>query len=320
MWASRGTRTSSPGRVRVRIATWLAIVPVGNQRPASCPSSAATRSWSRLTVGSSPNWSSPTSARAIASRIAGVGRVTVSERRSMTGPVLIGRSVRRRGVGVGSRRCPPITRSSAATCPTRRGARPRAPPRLPAGPLPPGDRRARPRGAPGPGGRRSGLVLGRRRRRHRRSPGSAGRTRSLDLASGGPDGRAGGSAAAFNHAAASVEPARRGRSGRRGDRLGGRGRRGPPPDERGAARRGRRGRPDAAGAGRPAAGIASGSSCRCSSRRSSRSWRSGGSRRSSPRSSPGYGAPAVAARLGDCEASRADHRRRVPPARLARCR
>ena len=86
MWASRGTRTSSPGRVRVRIATWLAIVPVGNQRPASCPSSAATRSWSRLIDGSSPNWSSPTSAAAIASRIAGVGRVTVSERRSMDGP------------------------------------------------------------------------------------------------------------------------------------------------------------------------------------------------------------------------------------------
>jgi hypothetical protein len=41
-----------------------------------------------LTDGSSPNWSSPTSAVAIASRIAGVGRVTVSERRSMTGPVL----------------------------------------------------------------------------------------------------------------------------------------------------------------------------------------------------------------------------------------
>ena len=30
------TRTSSPGRVRVRIATWLAIVPVGNQSAASC--------------------------------------------------------------------------------------------------------------------------------------------------------------------------------------------------------------------------------------------------------------------------------------------
>jgi hypothetical protein len=83
MWASRAASTSSPGRVSVRIATWSAIVPVGNQRPASCPSIAATRSWRRLTDGSSPNWSSPTSARAIASRIAGVGRVTVSDRRSI---------------------------------------------------------------------------------------------------------------------------------------------------------------------------------------------------------------------------------------------
>ena len=37
----------------------------------------------RLTVGSSPYWSSPTGAAAIAERIAAVGRVTVSERRSI---------------------------------------------------------------------------------------------------------------------------------------------------------------------------------------------------------------------------------------------
>src|SRR4051812_25527041 len=79
-------RTSSPGRVSVRSATWLAMTPVANHRPASCPRSRATRSWRALTVGSSPNWSSPTSARAIASRIAGDGRVTVSERRSTSGP------------------------------------------------------------------------------------------------------------------------------------------------------------------------------------------------------------------------------------------
>jgi predicted nicotinamide N-methyase len=36
-----------------------------------------------LTVGSSPYWSSPTAAAAIAARIAAVGRVTVSERRSI---------------------------------------------------------------------------------------------------------------------------------------------------------------------------------------------------------------------------------------------
>jgi hypothetical protein len=41
------------------------------------------RSWSRLIVGSSPYWSSPTGAAAIAARISGVGRVTVSERRSI---------------------------------------------------------------------------------------------------------------------------------------------------------------------------------------------------------------------------------------------
>ena len=43
----------------------------------------ATRSSRRLTVGSSRKTSSPTSARAMASRMAAVGRVTVSERRSI---------------------------------------------------------------------------------------------------------------------------------------------------------------------------------------------------------------------------------------------
>ena len=42
----------------------------------------AQRSSSRFTVGSSPYQSSPTSASAMARRISGVGRVTVSERRS----------------------------------------------------------------------------------------------------------------------------------------------------------------------------------------------------------------------------------------------
>ena len=53
-------------------------------RPASLPSSSAARSSSALTVGSSPKTSSPTSASAMARRISGVGRVTVSERRSIT--------------------------------------------------------------------------------------------------------------------------------------------------------------------------------------------------------------------------------------------
>jgi hypothetical protein len=47
-WLSRLTITSSPGRVRTRSATWLAIVPLGSQSAASLPSSAATVSWSRF--------------------------------------------------------------------------------------------------------------------------------------------------------------------------------------------------------------------------------------------------------------------------------
>src|SRR5207237_6516414 len=43
---------------------------------------AAASASSRCTVGSSPQTSSPTSARAMASRISGVGSVSVSERRS----------------------------------------------------------------------------------------------------------------------------------------------------------------------------------------------------------------------------------------------
>src|SRR4029453_19084416 len=50
---------------------------------ASLPVTSAHRSWSRLTVGSSPYQSSPTSASAMAVRMAGVGRVTVSDRRSI---------------------------------------------------------------------------------------------------------------------------------------------------------------------------------------------------------------------------------------------
>ena len=61
-WLSRLTMTSSPGRVSTRSATWFAIVPLGSQSAASLPSSAATRSCSALTVGSSPYWSSPTGA------------------------------------------------------------------------------------------------------------------------------------------------------------------------------------------------------------------------------------------------------------------
>src|SRR5438876_7235623 len=50
---------------------------------ASLPVNSAARSWRRLTVGSSSYSASPTSASAIALRMAALGRVTVSERRSI---------------------------------------------------------------------------------------------------------------------------------------------------------------------------------------------------------------------------------------------
>ena len=54
----------------------------GRTVPPPYRSGSANISCRRLTVGSSPYWSSPTSASAMARRMAGVGRVTVSERRS----------------------------------------------------------------------------------------------------------------------------------------------------------------------------------------------------------------------------------------------
>ena len=70
--------SASPGRVCVLTATRLHIVPVGSQSAASFPSRSATRSCRRMMVGSSPFCSSPTSAAAIAARMPGVGRVSVS--------------------------------------------------------------------------------------------------------------------------------------------------------------------------------------------------------------------------------------------------
>ena len=55
------------------------MVPLGTNRAASLPSRSAAFASRRLTVGSSPKSSSPTSASAIALRIAGVGRVIVSD-------------------------------------------------------------------------------------------------------------------------------------------------------------------------------------------------------------------------------------------------
>src|SRR5260370_42106493 len=75
--------TRCPARVNACIAIWLHIVPVGRKAAAALPVSSAARSCSRLTVGSSPYQSSPTSASAMARRMACDGLLTVSERRSM---------------------------------------------------------------------------------------------------------------------------------------------------------------------------------------------------------------------------------------------
>ena len=81
-WARLSQTNSSPGRTCSRSPNWLAIDPVGVNRPASWPSSPATRSSRARTVGSSPKTSSPTSAWAMAWRIAWVGLVSVSDSRS----------------------------------------------------------------------------------------------------------------------------------------------------------------------------------------------------------------------------------------------
>ncbi len=70
--------TSSPGRACTRSAISLHMVPDGRNTAASLPSSSATISQSRLTVGSSIFCSSPTSASLMKRRMSAVGRVTVS--------------------------------------------------------------------------------------------------------------------------------------------------------------------------------------------------------------------------------------------------
>src|SRR5438132_11912953 len=75
--------TRCPGRTSTCRAISFAIVPVTRNSAASVPVTSAARSWRRCTVGSSPYQSSPTSASAMARRMASVGLVTVSERRSM---------------------------------------------------------------------------------------------------------------------------------------------------------------------------------------------------------------------------------------------
>src|SRR3954462_11381343 len=74
---------SCPRRVWTLTAISLPIDPVGTNSAASFSNSSAARSCRRLTVGSSPKTSSPTSAAAMAARMAAEGRVTVSLRRSI---------------------------------------------------------------------------------------------------------------------------------------------------------------------------------------------------------------------------------------------
>ena len=85
------------------IAAWFAIVPVGKNSAASFPSSSATRASRRRVVGSPSRWSSPTSAAAMAWRMAAVGRVTVSLRRSIGMARKLAPTVGRKGGRVGAR-------------------------------------------------------------------------------------------------------------------------------------------------------------------------------------------------------------------------
>ena len=84
MCAPTSQTTSWPGSTSSRTPSRFASEPVEQNNPASCPRSSAVRRSSAITVGSSPYTSSPTGAASIASRIAGVGTVTVSDRRSIT--------------------------------------------------------------------------------------------------------------------------------------------------------------------------------------------------------------------------------------------
>src|SRR5674476_920709 len=73
---------SSPRWQCDKIAHRLLGVPVGTNSAASNPNNAANLSCKALTLGSSANTSSPNFASNMAARIAGVGCVTVSLRRS----------------------------------------------------------------------------------------------------------------------------------------------------------------------------------------------------------------------------------------------
>src|SRR6185369_4394331 len=87
-WANCPTMYSSPRWQWLSMAHRLLCVPVGTNSAASNPSSAAIFSCSALTLGSSPNTSSPRGAAAMALRMATVGCVTVSLRKSTIGVIV----------------------------------------------------------------------------------------------------------------------------------------------------------------------------------------------------------------------------------------
>ena len=128
------------------------------------------------------------------------------------------------------------------------------------------------------------------------------RPREIADFSGGPAWTRWWSGGSFDWSWAAIEPRAARDPGRDRRDMGGRGRQ----CRRAHQRRPgdtcpARGRAACAGWGsRPA--TASGSSCRCCPRPSSRSWRSAASVRSSRRSSRATGAPAIASRLADCDA------------------
>ena len=83
IWDSLPKIISLPCCVWIRTAIRLLIVPLAVKRAASLPIFCAAMTSRRLTVGSSPKTSSPTAASNIACRMASVGWVTVSLRRSI---------------------------------------------------------------------------------------------------------------------------------------------------------------------------------------------------------------------------------------------
>src|SRR3990172_3597776 len=84
MCALSPTIASVPRGQCTRVAMRLLCVPLGVRSAASFPSIFAAISCNWLTLGSSPNTSSPSSADAMASRMSAEGSVTVSLLRSIT--------------------------------------------------------------------------------------------------------------------------------------------------------------------------------------------------------------------------------------------